>query len=95
MSGATTRKAPRPRPTCQDGCAEVLRAGQGDGEVFNRGDCAYVIGDKTRDLDDDELEPCGACGECGVEDDVMLECDACSGLAHAMPASAAGRSSGG
>ena len=36
-----------------------------DGEVFNRGDCAYVIGDKTRDLDDDELEPCGACGECG------------------------------
>ena len=48
-----------------------------DGEVFNRGDCAYVIGDKTRDLDDDELEPCGACGECGDEDDVMLECDAC------------------
>jgi hypothetical protein len=63
-----------------------------DGEVFRRGDCAYVISDKTIDLDDDAEEICAACGTThgpsGVtqsrnegegegEGDVMLECDGC------------------
>ena len=61
-----------------------------DGEVFRRGDCAYVISDKTKDLDEDGDEVCAACGtthgkageEGGDDDDekepdVMLECDAC------------------
>ena len=56
-----------------------------DGEVFRRGDCAYVISDKTLDLDDDAEEICAACGtthgpsETREEDDadVMLECDGC------------------
>ena len=63
-----------------------------DGEVFRRGDCAYVISDKTIDLDDDAEEICAACGTThgpsGVtqsrnegegegDADVMLECDGC------------------
>ncbi|EEH52496.1 uncharacterized protein MICPUCDRAFT_36249 [Micromonas pusilla CCMP1545] len=49
-----------------------------DGEVFKRGDCAYVISDKTVDLDDETTdEPCTACGEATRGDDFMLECDGC------------------
>ena len=79
MGGAHDKKGTKAkRPTAKSMAARrYYEQVKVDGEVFNRGDCAYVIGDKTRDLDDDELEPCGACGECGDEDDVMLECDAC------------------
>ena len=49
-----------------------------DGEVFKRGDCAYVISDKTEDFDDDSDETCAACAKTGdPETDVMLECDGC------------------
>ena len=60
-----------------------------DGEMFRRGDCAYVISDKTRDLDEDAEEICAACGtthgpggaprdgDNDAEADVMLECDGC------------------
>ena len=34
-----------------------------DGEVFKRGDCAYVISDKTEDFDDDSDETCAACAK--------------------------------
>ena len=59
------------------------------GEVFRRGDCAYVISDKARDLDEDAEEICAACGtthgvgvstregDDDAEADVMLECDGC------------------
>ena len=79
LGGANDKKGTKAkRPTAKSMAARrYYEQVKVDGEVFNRGDCAYVIGDKTRDLDDDELEPCGACGECGDEDDVMLECDAC------------------
>ena len=58
-------------------------------EVFRRGDCAYVISDKARDLDEDAEEICAACGtrhgvgvstregDDDAEADVMLECDGC------------------
>lgn len=49
-----------------------------DGEVFRRGDCAYVISDRSRDLDEDVDFPCSACGSLGDPDkDVMVECDGC------------------
>ena len=60
------------------------------GEVFRRGDCAYVISNEARDLDEDAEEICAACGtthgvgvstregdETSAEADVMLECDGC------------------
>ena len=63
-----------------------------DGEVFERGDCAYVISDRTVDFQyDDQQELCSACNseksphaarsECAGDDttttDIMIECDAC------------------
>lgn len=55
-----------------------------DGEVFERGDCAYVISDRTVDFGyDEEEELCEACNAAtsphghGDGADIMLECDSC------------------
>jgi len=77
-AGAKKKKKKKSKASAEPAERRYWEQVKVDGEVFKRGDCAYVISDKTVDLDDETTdEPCTACGEATRGDDFMLECDGC------------------
>ena len=58
----TKKKKKKKTPTATRSMESYWEQVKVDGEVFRRGDCAYVISHETKDLDEDGDEVCAQCG---------------------------------